>query len=198
MSSKEAESSGKQAEAPAPAPATAADFAEGDRVIVNNKAVGVRRGWSFLKPRSTSLHFVPCRGGERALGLPCAAYFVCGHGGCKCAQHLHEHTAVQSRCLVVPWPCFASDTSVCVCLCLPYLQTVAFLGTVDFAPGQWVGVVLDRPTGLIDGCVVNRKTNVRREYFSCKPNYVRQPPCVGGVCGATTHLSAPVVLCDYG
>ena len=93
---------------------------------------------------------------------------------------------------------FASDTSVCVCLCLPYLQTVAFLGTVDFAPGQWVGVVLDRPTGLIDGCVVNRKTNVRREYFSCKPNYVRQPPCVGGGCGATTHLSAPVVLCDYG
>ena len=57
--------------------------------------------------------------------------------------------------------------SLCDC------QTVAFLGNVDFAPGKWVGVVLDRPTGLIDGCVVNRKTNVRREYFACKPNYVR-------------------------
>ncbi|KAG5865982.1 hypothetical protein JTB14_034240 [Gonioctena quinquepunctata] len=43
--------------------------------------------------------------------------------------------------------------------------TVRFMGTAEFAPGEWVGVELDDPRGKNDGAV----NGVR--YFECQPNY---------------------------
>ncbi|EEB18127.1 conserved hypothetical protein [Pediculus humanus corporis] len=42
---------------------------------------------------------------------------------------------------------------------------VAYLGSTDFAPGTWVGVELDAPTGKNDGVI----QGVR--YFTCKPKH---------------------------
>ncbi|XP_071097553.1 centrosome-associated protein 350-like [Haliotis cracherodii] len=43
--------------------------------------------------------------------------------------------------------------------------TLLYKGKVDFAPGIWAGVELDKPEGDMDG------TSGGREYFSCRPQY---------------------------
>jgi len=48
---------------------------------------------------------------------------------------------------------------------------VAYIGTTQFAPGKWIGIVLDEPKGKNDGTVEGKI------YFSCKKNhgmFVRQ------------------------
>lgn len=52
------------------------------------------------------------------------------------------------------------------------VQVVRYIGRVHFASGVWVGVQLNRPTGLIDGTVTNGRTGEKRTYFTCKANYV--------------------------
>ena len=78
----------------------------------------------------------------------------------------------------------------CVCV---WEQHIAYLGNVEFAPGQWVGVVLNRPTGLIDGCVMNKSTGKKRKYFDCKPNFVSGDR----VCGASNILTHAARLCTF-
>lgn len=43
--------------------------------------------------------------------------------------------------------------------------TVRYAGTTSFAPGKWVGVELDSPTGKNDGSVAGKR------YFACQPSY---------------------------
>ncbi|CAG8748680.1 37730_t:CDS:10 [Gigaspora margarita] len=43
--------------------------------------------------------------------------------------------------------------------------TIRFVGTTDFAPGKWVGVELDDPSGKNNGSVNGK------HYFDCKPNH---------------------------
>jgi len=45
------------------------------------------------------------------------------------------------------------------------LGVIAFVGETEFAPGLWVGVVLDSPTGKNDGTVSGVT------YFTCKPKF---------------------------
>lgn len=45
------------------------------------------------------------------------------------------------------------------------LGVIAYVGNTDFAPGTWIGVVLDSPTGKNDG-TVNGVT-----YFTCKAKF---------------------------
>lgn len=45
------------------------------------------------------------------------------------------------------------------------LGVIGFIGQTDFAPGIWVGVILDTPTGKNDGTVDGM------EYFKCKPKH---------------------------
>ncbi|VDM71376.1 unnamed protein product, partial [Strongylus vulgaris] len=42
---------------------------------------------------------------------------------------------------------------------------VAFCGDVQFADGEWVGVILDEPRGKNNGTVQGV------QYFTCEPNY---------------------------
>ncbi|CAG8619074.1 19297_t:CDS:10, partial [Racocetra fulgida] len=42
---------------------------------------------------------------------------------------------------------------------------IRYIGTTDFAPGKWVGVELDGPSGKNDGSVKGK------HYFDCKPNH---------------------------
>ncbi|VDD88282.1 unnamed protein product, partial [Enterobius vermicularis] len=42
---------------------------------------------------------------------------------------------------------------------------VVFIGLTGFAPGEWIGVVLDEPTGKNDGSVEGKR------YFKCEPNH---------------------------
>ncbi|MFH4981592.1 hypothetical protein AB6A40_008301 [Gnathostoma spinigerum] len=35
--------------------------------------------------------------------------------------------------------------------------SIVFIGPTHFAPGQWIGVVLDQPEGKNDGCVDGRR-----------------------------------------
>ncbi|RWS10602.1 dynactin subunit 1-like isoform X2 [Dinothrombium tinctorium] len=49
--------------------------------------------------------------------------------------------------------------------------TIAYVGSTQFAPGKWVGVILDEPKGKNNGCVQGKS------YFSCDDNhglFVRQ------------------------
>eukprot|EP00421_Protoceratium_reticulatum_P015206 CAMPEP_0168377244 /NCGR_PEP_ID=MMETSP0228-20121227/10726_1 /TAXON_ID=133427 /ORGANISM="Protoceratium reticulatum, Strain CCCM 535 (=CCMP 1889)" /LENGTH=399 /DNA_ID=CAMNT_0008390235 /DNA_START=12 /DNA_END=1210 /DNA_ORIENTATION=+ len=41
--------------------------------------------------------------------------------------------------------------------------TVAFIGTTQFAPGEWVGIALDEPKGVNNGSIAGV------EYFTCPP-----------------------------
>ncbi|CAG8719214.1 15190_t:CDS:2, partial [Dentiscutata heterogama] len=43
--------------------------------------------------------------------------------------------------------------------------TIRFVGITDFAPGKWVGVELDDPSGKNNGSVNSK------HYFDCKPNH---------------------------
>lgn len=43
--------------------------------------------------------------------------------------------------------------------------TVRFVGTTHFAPGDWVGIELDEPTGKNDGAVQGER------YFDCEPGF---------------------------
>ncbi|XP_013788864.1 CAP-Gly domain-containing linker protein 1-like [Limulus polyphemus] len=43
--------------------------------------------------------------------------------------------------------------------------TLRYLGSTDFASGQWAGVELDEPTGRNDGSVAGKR------YFSCKMDF---------------------------
>ncbi|XP_044181974.1 LOW QUALITY PROTEIN: kinesin-like protein KIF13B [Acropora millepora] len=52
--------------------------------------------------------------------------------------------------------------------------TVRYIGPADFAPGVWIGVELDTPSGKNDGSVGGQR------YFACKPRYgsfVRPEKC---------------------
>ena len=53
--------------------------------------------------------------------------------------------------------------------------TVAYLGPVGYAQGEWCGIVLDEPAGKNDGSVKGKK------YFECKPKHgliVRSHECM--------------------
>eukprot|EP00927_Polykrikos_kofoidii_P044866 TRINITY_DN38740_c0_g1_i1.p1 TRINITY_DN38740_c0_g1~~TRINITY_DN38740_c0_g1_i1.p1 ORF type:complete len:1017 (-),score=124.91 TRINITY_DN38740_c0_g1_i1:164-3214(-) len=43
--------------------------------------------------------------------------------------------------------------------------TISFIGPTSFASGEWVGIVLDTPSGKNDGSVKGKR------YFVCKPNH---------------------------
>ena len=43
--------------------------------------------------------------------------------------------------------------------------SIAYVGKPGFAPGIWVGVILDEPTGKNDGTVKGKR------YFTCLQNY---------------------------
>lgn len=43
--------------------------------------------------------------------------------------------------------------------------SVVFIGYTGFAPGEWIGVVLDEPSGKNDGSVDGQR------YFKCEPNH---------------------------
>lgn len=47
----------------------------------------------------------------------------------------------------------------------PLFGRVAFIGSVHFKDGQWIGIVLDEPKGKNNGTVQGQK------YFECKDNY---------------------------
>ncbi|VDK25205.1 unnamed protein product, partial [Anisakis simplex] len=42
---------------------------------------------------------------------------------------------------------------------------IVFIGPTRFAPGEWIGVVLDEPVGKNDGMVDGKR------YFQCDPNH---------------------------
>ena len=42
---------------------------------------------------------------------------------------------------------------------------VAYAGLTDFAPGKWIGVILDEPKGKNNGTVQNRS------YFECEEKH---------------------------
>jgi len=43
--------------------------------------------------------------------------------------------------------------------------TIRFIGTTHFAPGDWIGIELDEPTGKNDGSVQGER------YFECEQGY---------------------------
>lgn len=45
------------------------------------------------------------------------------------------------------------------------VATIRFVGTTQFAPGEWIGVELDDATGKNDGSVQGER------YFECEPGY---------------------------
>ncbi|EDV19702.1 uncharacterized protein TRIADDRAFT_61755 [Trichoplax adhaerens] len=46
-----------------------------------------------------------------------------------------------------------------------YIGTVAYIGSTSFAPGKWVGIILDEPKGKNNGTVQGKR------YFTCEDNF---------------------------
>lgn len=46
-----------------------------------------------------------------------------------------------------------------------YVGTVAYIGSTSFAPGKWVGIILDEPKGKNNGTVQGKR------YFTCEDNF---------------------------
>lgn len=71
-----------------------------------------------------------------------------------------EEGAEAAAAIRVGMRCEMSDDAA-----LPKRGVVSYVGKVDFAPGYWVGVTLDEPTGKHDGTVKGRA------YFQAEPNH---------------------------
>ncbi|KAG8234046.1 hypothetical protein J437_LFUL014771, partial [Ladona fulva] len=64
---------------------------------------------------------------------------------------------------------------------------VAYVGTTLFAPGKWIGVILDEPKGKNNGTVM------QKTYFECKENhgtFVRQSQ-ISIIDGTSTEPTTP-------
>ena len=68
---------------------------------------------------------------------------------------------------------------------------VKFVGTTSFAPGEWIGIVLDTPEGKNDGSVAGKR------YFECKDKhglFIRRAQCKQERTGLALPIeAAPVV-----
>ncbi|KAI5308529.1 hypothetical protein KEM55_005488 [Ascosphaera atra] len=65
--------------------------------------------------------------------------------------------------------------------------TIRFIGETHFAPGEWVGIELDEPTGKNDGAVQGER------YFDCEPRYGMfiRPSAVTAILGQSQPPAAP-------
>ncbi|KAI5304859.1 Dynactin subunit 1 [Ascosphaera atra] len=65
--------------------------------------------------------------------------------------------------------------------------TIRFIGETHFAPGEWVGIELDEPTGKNDGAVQGER------YFDCEPRYGMfiRPSAVTAILGQRQPPAAP-------